>query len=225
VDAFGRKYLLREKDLDTALAILGDLGHARLVQADVLRKLERFHKHPAENELLTEIETNNRARAAAMQKRTGLLVDGALARMKSLSPAVAERVRQTGVGRLAELKLAEQAERIASAKADAGPDAVFRIALGTLGEAVQSLRDLLEERVRPEPEVVVKQEPRITPDEFQKLTSRENLARLLKDEPGLPPEVRERMVRALQRDFPPKYRQLLQAYYGSFIRPGKEREK
>jgi hypothetical protein len=39
----------------------------------------------------------------------------------------------------------------------------------------------------------------------------------LKADTKLPPEVRDIMVRSLNRDFPPRYRDLLAAYYASFV--------
>lgn len=223
-DGFNRKYLLRDKDLDLAVALLADLNHARQLQADVLRKLERFHQQPASSSVIVEIEKSNRERAASLQKQVVTLVEGVTMRTAGFSPEVKDRVRQVGLNRLAELKLEAYTGRIASGDGDAELLPALRGAVQALAVTVQSLRDLLEERVRVEPPVVVKEPPRMTLEQFNQLTGRENLARLLKDEASLPPEVRARMLRALEKDFPPKYRQLLEAYYGSFLTPKKEKE-
>jgi len=42
---------------------------------------------------------------------------------------------------------------------------------------------------------------------------------MLKTESSLPPELRDVMGRSLERDLPPKFRELLTAYYASFIKP------
>jgi hypothetical protein len=220
VDAFGRKYLLAAGNLDLAVAILEKADFARQLQNDVIRKLKRFQAHPAQGEPIGKIEQSNRQRSSAEEKQIAKLVEDVAAQAAMLSTDVADRVRQTGIGRLGDLKLAEAADRIAAAP----PDDQF---VGTLDEAsrafaaaVQSLRDLLEERVRTEPQVIAAAEaPRMTPEEFERLTSREYLAERLKQETSLPPEVRDRMIRALERDFPEKYRQLLGAYYASFVKP------
>ena len=47
VDAFNLKYLLRDQDLDQAVAILDDLNQFQLWERDVARKLDRFAKLPA----------------------------------------------------------------------------------------------------------------------------------------------------------------------------------
>jgi hypothetical protein len=171
-----------------------------------------------------EIEKSNRERAAALQKQVAQLVESVTMRSAGFSAEVNSRVQQTGMGGLAELKLAAYPGRIASGNADAEMLPALRVAAQTLATTVQALRDLLEERVRIEPPVIVKEPPRMTLEQFNQLTGRENLARLLKDEASLPPEVRARMIRALEKDFPPKYRQLLEAYYGSFLTPKKEKE-
>mgnify|MGYP005833768227 CR=1 FL=1 len=64
-------------------------------------------------------------------------------------------------------------------------------------------------------------ESRVTPDnppeEWQRMRSPEVLRERLGADTRLLPEVREIMLRALTRDFPPKYRELLAAYYASFV--------
>lgn len=225
VDGFGRKYLLRDKDLEVAVQTLTQLDFARLLLVDVQRKLERFQQHPAKDEPMLGIEKTNRARTAADLKQVGTLLDSGTARLGRFTPDAASRVRQTEVAKLASLKLADSVGQVAKGQADAQVLSILRASTQTMSAAVQALRDLLEERVREEPKLVAQEPPRMTLEQFQQLTSRENLARLLKDEASLPPEVRERMLRALEKDFPPKYRELLQAYYGSFITPKKEEKK
>jgi hypothetical protein len=65
--------------------------------------------------------------------------------------------------------------------------------------------------------------PTMTLEEFERLTSPEHLAALLKNESSLPPELRELMARSLERELPPKFRDLLRAYYASFIRPQEQK--
>ncbi|MEX1097485.1 MAG: hypothetical protein WED34_15675 [Planctomycetales bacterium] len=219
VDAFGRNYLLRAGDLDLAVEVLGRIDHARQLQADVVRKLQRFQAHPAEGEPIAKLEQSNRQRAAAAQKQVGRLIDEIGEKTAGLSTEVVERVRQTGVGALAGLKLGEAGDRVAADRNDPQLVASLEEAGRTLTTTLQSLRDLLEERVRTEPEVIAAAEPpKMTPEEFARLTSRDYLAERLKGETSLPPEVRDKMVRALERDFPEKYRNLLGAYYASFVK-------
>ena len=58
-----------------------------------------------------------------------------------------------------------------------------------------------------------------TTRQFAEMFSREHIARRLKAASSVPPEIRDLMLRALERDFPPKYRKLLAAYFASFIKP------
>lgn len=225
VDAFGRKYLLRDKDLDAAVAGLTHLHIARLLLGDAQRKLERFQQFPAQDEPLRSLEKSSRVQAADELKEVTALLDAVKTPFARLSPEVVSRLQELEVPRAFSLPLAEHVERGAAGKADAEVLPALRAANQTLATAVQALRDVLEERVREEPKVVAQDAPRMTLEQFQQLTSRENLARLLKDEGSLPPEVRERMIRALEKEFPARYRELLQAYYGSFITPKKDEKK
>lgn len=217
IDAFKRPFLLRGDDLDAVLEILHKVNLARLRQADVRRKLQRFAMHPATGDLGMEMEKINRARAAQTQQAVVVLINTAVERTGSLAEAVRPRVLQTGVDRLRELN-----QRVHAIEDGDNEDTITALKQSerTMIEMVQELRDLIEERVAAKPQLAQTAMPRkITPEEFQKLTSREYLADRLRDEPRLPPEVRERMVRALQQEFPEKYRRLLQAYYGSFLSP------
>lgn len=220
VDAFKRPFLLRGDDLDSAVGILGRINLARLRQSDVRRKLQRFAQFPPHAELLREIEKTNHDRARQTQQSVATLVDGAATQSAAVSEPVRARILELGMDRLHELPLGKYAQSFGDAGNNEETIAQLQQAEGVMAAVVQSLRDLLDERVRPEPAVVQNSQPRsVSPEEFQKLISREHLAARLRDEAGLPPEVRRRMVRALQREFPEKYRQLLQAYYGSFISP------
>jgi len=218
VDGFGRKYLLRDKDLDQVVALLLELDRLRLSEADVIRKLDRFQKHPAKAEPLTAIEKANRERTTALQSEVGKRLAMPL---PEFSKVVAARLHETPIPACLMLPLAGLADPIKSGRADVATLATLRAATQTLASGVQALRDLLDERVREEPKVAMKETPKLTPELLEKLQSRESLLLMLKDESSLTPEVRERMIRALEKEFPPKYRELLQAYYGSFVTPKK----
>src|SRR5207248_456337 len=93
VDAFQRKFLLRDKDLEIAGSILLNSSHARLLQRDIARKLSRFAKLPTQN----AIETTNRARAAAAQKKVAALFTSIQTQATNLSANVAARARQVSL--------------------------------------------------------------------------------------------------------------------------------
>ena len=57
----------------------------------------------------------------------------------------------------------------------------------------------------------------ITMEEFNKLMSREYLLIRLKADKNLSEDIRKRMIRALAKDFSPKYKRLIAAYYASFL--------
>ncbi len=222
VDAFGREFLLRDANLDTAVALLADTNHAHLLQKDVVRKLSRFadkERQPKPGTLLAGLETENVQRAAKLQQQVAELVAAVTARAASLSGEPAERVSGCGVGTLGGMKLADYVAPIAAGKADPGTIAALSAAEQELNRTVQDLWDLLEERVKP-PVIAAGTEvepPKMTQEEFERLTSRQHIAEMLTKDDRLSPQVRERMIRALSRDFPAKYRDLLAAYYGSFV--------
>jgi len=53
--------------------------------------------------------------------------------------------------------------------------------------------------------------------------SPEFLREKLKEDKRMPPEVRDIMLRALSKEFPAKYKEMLAAYYASFV--GEEAKK
>lgn len=223
VDAFGRQYVLRDEHLDVVVNMLLEINHARQWLGDTLRKLDRFDQHPAAGETVVTQEAANRIRAAAAVTKAAGLIDTAIARIGALSEDIAPTVGNTGVTGLATLQLASSADGIADATLTDGQQTALQDASLTLIGTIQSLRDLLEERVKPVVELAATDtSTTITPEEFAKLTSRETLAERLKDETSLPPELRQMMLRSLEKEFPEKYRDLLRAYYASFIRRSKD---
>ncbi len=219
-DAFNRRYLICGKDLEQALGILADLNHALLCQRDVVRKLARFAKLPQDRPALAKIEQGNRATAAAEQKQAGELLASVGKRSAALSPEAAPRVQDSGVGQLLNLKLAPAADEIQSGTRDQALAAPLQEAADLISQALTNLKDLLGERVKPTlakagPEE--KQKREITLEEWQKMRSPEVLRERLKADTRLPAPVREIMLRALSKDFPPKYRELLASYYASFL--------
>ena len=218
-DAFNRRYLLRDSDLDHTVALIHALNHAQLLQRDVVRKVTRFAKLPAKDPTLAGIEKTNRARAVAEQKQTGALVARVGEELAALSEEAAPRVRQIGVASLMELKMASAADDIASGARDEPLAASLQDAADLLAQTLRGLKDLLGERVRP---TLVAKAPEdtqkaITLEQWQKMRSPEVLREKLKADKSLPPAVREIMLRALSKGFPPKYKELLAAYYASFI--------
>ncbi|MCE9529885.1 MAG: hypothetical protein K8T89_01895 [Planctomycetes bacterium] len=222
VDGFGRKYLLREADLDIAINLILQLDRARQMRADVLRKIERFQKFIPKTEPLTAIEKTNRERAAAAEQQVAKAIEAIPALRATFSKDVATRIKETPLAAFGMPPLPMETERIRTGKADAEVALTLRSSNQILAESLQALRDLLEERVREETKVAIKDPTRMTQELLEKLQSRENLAKMLKEESSLPPEVRAQIVRALEKEFPAKYRELLQAYYGSLITPRKE---
>ena len=224
VDAFQRKFLLRDKDLDAVTAILLNASHAKLLQRDVARKLARFSNLTATN----AIESANRTRAAVAQKKGSLLIESIRAQAGVLSADAATRVREASLDALLAIKLPTDAEITAGGK-DKELAAAADDAAKALSTALQNLRDLLEERVQPKAETaaqIKKEEPaHITAEKYAKANSREALIERLKDVESLPPAIRDTMIRALSKEFPEKYKQLLTAYFASFGAEPKEKVK
>ena len=225
-DAFNRQFLLRDKDLEQAVAVLDDLNSVQVFQRDVVRKVGRFAKFPAKENLLAGTERTNRARASAVERQVAKALGGLEEKLGAMSSDAANRVRGAGLGPALAVKLGPAADEIASGAKDETLTVSLKQAAEQVAEAVRSLKDLLGEREQPQlaqkgPE---EQGPKgITLEEWQRLRSPEALRERLKADTRLPAEIREIMLRALSKEFPAKYRELLGAYYASFV--GEEKKK
>lgn len=224
VDAFGRKYLLRSQDLDVVVGVLSDLNHARQWLSDSLRKLDRFQSQPAQSPFVIQQESLARMQASKGVSQAVSLLKSAIARAGSLSDEVKPALRKAGLENIDPDLLSTTAKPIANSTLTETKLKSLKESNQELIRQIQSLRNLLEERVKPPVVLAATQKPNsITPEEFAKLTSRKTLAERLKNEPNLSPELREMMLRSLENEFPAKYRDLLRAYYASFIQPSEEK--
>ncbi len=120
---------------------------------------------------------------------------------------------------LASLKLASAADEIDAGAKDAALHVSLNEAAESAAQVLRNLKDLLGER---EKAMVIAAAPATQPktltlEEWQKLRTPEALRAQLQTDKKLPAEVREIMLRSLSKDFPPKYRDLLAAYYASFV--------
>ncbi|MDD4888425.1 MAG: hypothetical protein PHU85_00715 [Phycisphaerae bacterium] len=218
-DAFGRPYVFREKDLDAVVAMIARLNHAVVLQADIDRKLARFAStQPAEG-LMAEFEKTNRARAAAGQKTVAGLIDATVAVAGAMSTEVAPRVAQTGAPGLANLKLASYVQPIAEGKLTERQLTELQASERSILSALLSLREALDEFVRPPPPPPPPPPKATTQGDIDRENSAKTLTAGL-ERSGLSPEMIARMRRQLSqldKKFPTQYRSLLTAYYRSFI--------
>lgn len=223
-DSFGRQYLFRGRDLDTIAGLIAGVHHATLLQRDVIRGLSRFASAPAKEGAVAQFEQAARGRASQSQQRVAALVAASTKAAATMSTQVLERVRQTGVASLGELPLASFAAPIAAAKIGEAELTEMRAAERAMQSAMQSMREALGERVKPPAPPVELEPPAMTVDMMAKLMSREHLAELIGANSSLAPEIRDRLRRALEKDFPEKYKNLLSAYYGQFAEQEEERK-
>ena len=213
LDAFDRKYIFREKDLDSGVAALHDMSQARILQKDILRKVSRFLNHPPKNDVLKKMEAKNRARALTNQKKLHELTTRAKNQIGSLTKELKEtidkEIGESVTGLITQETLAISKEALVGIEKNA--DLIAGI--------IQQMRALLEEREKTIIEVA--QEPeemeQISEEEFEKKRSAEHLIALLKKDDQLPKEVRDIMLKALEKGFPEKYKALLSAYYASIL--------
>jgi len=221
IDAFDRKYVVRDKDLDAAAAIARSVDHARVVEWDVIRKLKRFITFQPNDRFLADLEKANRAHAVDAQKRVLSLVRDVRSKSTGMSKEVTSNVLEAGVGPILQLKIDGAPKAILSPKKDKDIEKELReTVVKRLAFAVKGLRDLLDERIQPPPEPGDDDDDTggetITQKEFIELTGRKAIQEKLKKDTTLSPEVRDRMVRALDKEFPAEYDRLLRAYYESF---------
>jgi hypothetical protein len=194
------------------------------VQKNVQRVISRFSKGCAQGPLQTGIEKTNRERASADEKRIAAGMDSAVTgKASTLSAEVLPRVKDAGMDALIALKLAP----VSGAIAGGGQDKELAVSLDetvkTMDGSLQSLLDVLEERVKaPVIEVAKVDEKVISQAEFEKQNSAESLAERIKADPSLPAEIKEKMLLALSKEMPAKYKELLKAYYASCIQTEKK---
>ncbi|MHC4915701.1 MAG: hypothetical protein ACYTGB_09430 [Planctomycetota bacterium] len=219
LDAFNRQFLLRGEDLNKAEAVIGRLNHLQLLERDVLRKLERFSQHPPKAKARAEMEKSNRELAAKAHEAAVKLLSEVGAEFGGLSEETRPQVAEAGVDPLMKIKPGGWAADIRGGAKDAELVDSVKAAAGLLDKTLTALKDLLGERVKPKVAATQETEapPEVTLEEWEKMRSPESLRERIKNAKGLPPEVRDIMLRALSGEFPEKYRDLLVDYYASFI--------
>jgi hypothetical protein len=220
VDAFNRTYLLRDAELDRAVAIMDGLNHVQVLERDVMRKVKRFAKYPQTEGPLAEMDVANRSTAAASQATVATLLSGVGGQLAAMGEPAAPRVREAGVGALMELKLDTVSARIAAGGEDEELAGSLETAAGLVDSTLSALKDLLGERVKPKEATVAgvdEKPPEVTLEDWRRMRTPEYLRQKLEADTRLPAEVRRIMLRALSKEFPEKYKELLAEYYGSFI--------
>jgi hypothetical protein len=223
-DAFGRQFLVHDRDLDILLKIAADLNHASLLQNDAVRKLERFQDAEIGNPLLKKIESLNRERTQKALQSVAALAKDAVGQVKALSKDVQTKAGAMGLGQVATLK-----DSGFKAGAPVTPETVlFTKELASfVAQSIQNIRTLLAERIMTEEEMLAKQPQefeQITAEEFEQMRDAKTIRERLADDKSLPPEIRETMLRSLNREFPPEYKDLLSAYFASFV-PTEKKKK
>ncbi|MDA0837614.1 MAG: hypothetical protein O2857_07520 [Planctomycetota bacterium] len=222
-DTFGRSYLLRSADLGNVVSMTEHLSHARVLLRDSLRKVTRFDefKAPVDKPELTDMEKGNHGRAAASFSKAIDLSNQCLQLKSALTGSASGPVDEANLP--AALNEVARKEFVQALFGIADP-ATLKIKvqnhLDVVEHSLQALRDLLEERERPKTEVAsteMKEIKLISQEELERMYSPESLRERLKVQKDIPDEIKEIMMRALTREFPPKYRELLKAYYGSFL--------
>ncbi len=223
-DSHQVKFLLREKNLDAVESALRDLRGITLVEKRISRNVTRFLKTPAQGPLQSAIEKGTREHSSADQKKIAGLMDSAvITRMSGLSADVAPRVSEAGFASLQALKLAPLSTEIAGGSADKELSGILNESCTAMDAALLSLLDVLEERVKPVVVDTPKTEDKaISQAEFEKSHSAASLIERIKASTSLPPAIKEKILLELSRNLPPKYKELLTAYYSSCI-PAEEK--
>jgi hypothetical protein len=220
IDAFKRPYTLSGNDLAVCVQIIADLDAAVINRASTARALNAF----AQNKADTKAEA-----AAAVAKLRQLestreaAIRGRIANAKKLVETLSEKVRPTVIERTKNalaLDLEKIAPAIGSGERDTEVAEALRGAADSARAAIDALRDLADARndapppaedpanAAPPPEEVA----RLTPEEFEKLSSPEALLKRVSANDKLPADVKDMLTRSLQRPFPDKYKRLLGAY-------------
>lgn len=222
-DAFDREYVVRDKDLDKMLEVIRDINHAVMLQNDVLRKMRRFRHTQDKNPILAAIEKNNRTATEATLKQAVAMLQGIMPKTEGLSPDVKAKARAAGLAML------ENVKAISLNELDKDGEGTISSAEETsnfLVQAIQGIRSLLGERVKTQEELVAAEPPKfevVDKETWDKQREAKYLLEKLQADTALPPDVREIMLRALNKEFPPEYKELISAYYASFLSKQKDK--
>ncbi len=216
-DAFDRKFVVRNEDLDTVADMVNDINYATLVQNDVLRKARRLAEFKDAQGTLADLEKINRARTEKNYEKAAGLMKGVVKKSETLTPDIKARIDESGVGALAGF----QGVSLAALEKDADAAiAANENAVSLLARTFQNIRNLLGERERSEVELAAEKpivHEEVSQEEWERRQSAEFLLEQLKKDTRLPEEVRAIMIRALSQELPEKYKALISAYYASFL--------
>jgi HPt (histidine-containing phosphotransfer) domain-containing protein len=222
-DEHHQKFLLRDKDLEAVEGAVRELKGISTLQKDVHRSVSRFSRINAQGPLQTGIEQANRERASLGQKKVAeRMVSAVTARTAHLRAEAAPRVNESGLGALSSLELSPLSAEIAAGRQDAELARRLGETVKTMEGSLQTLLDVLEERVKVPVVRAPVSEETITQSDYERNNRPESLAERVRADPSLPPEIKEKMLQALSKGFPPKYKDLLTAYYLSCLQTEKK---
>jgi hypothetical protein len=230
LDAFKRKYIVREKDLDLAVDVARRSDYAHLLQNDVLRKVQRLRSQSdTEPALVKQIETGARAAAADRQRAVVGLAAAVETAAAGFTPDVAERLKTgTAVAELSRKVSPDAVGRIQAATFDQPFAEQLSQSSEALYDVVRRLNFLLDERE----EVQIVAAPLatqrattgpavrpLTEAEILALITPEALSKAVRESQELPEPLRERMLESLKLGLNPKYQRALGAYYRAIAGP------
>jgi hypothetical protein len=216
-DAFGRDYVVRSNDLDRVLGAVYAIADAALVEQNLLGKASRWATYLPQDKLLADIEARQRQDAAKLSARVRDMLKG----MGSVNAALSDRVRpaveKAGLPSVGASVAGDRAfDKAAAAELKTKSESF----VGLLAQAMRDLRDLLEERERDAVAIEAEQPiefKQISEEEFQRMREAPYLRERIASGSGIPDEVRAIMLRSLQKEFPAKHKDLIAAYYASFL--------
>jgi len=219
-DAFDRRYIVRDKNLDEVAAMTAEINHATLLQNDVLRKVRRFAEHRPQGATAVAIEKVNRGQAEKSLAQATKIMQSAVARVEALTPDMQAKVLALGIGEIRDYKGVSLAnlEKDAAAAIAAGEQA-----MNLLARAMQNIRGLLDERELSAEEVAATkpvEHTEMTQEEWEKRQTAAYILERIRQDVKLPAELREIMIRALSHELPSKHKALISAYYASFLEEG-----
>ena len=220
-DAFGRKYLFREQNLDAVVEGLHGLSKARVVQKDVLRKVTRYLKNKPANDTFKAMEKKNKANTVENYTKMVALAREARKRLDAITDKAKEALDESVGESIAGLTFADKLD-IATLTEDRIPE--FTERAERIATIILNLKTLLEEREK-QAVVAVKEAEDMeqkTQEEFEQERSAEHMMKILKADTTMPDEVKNIMLRALEKGFPDKYKDLLSAYYAAILDKKKE---
>ena len=243
MDDFGRPYVLKGDDLAKTLGLYEMLDWARTVHAGVGRKTQWLLAQKEKPDVHESLSGKVNQQAGAWEELVARAMAVAKTGIAALSGDVKEQANRTGVGDLPGQALIEITQKVRAGGIDRSVLAGQEQAQEKMREVLGRIKELVDERVAVTAKPAAPESPEIAPtpakepgtapaqttfyseEDLARQTTPEAIKSSLEKTNRLPPEISQRMLKELPKEFPEKYRRLIGAYYRDLLENKPETQK